>query len=425
MTAGFALGQALSHGPVVGGVTASTAKVFVRTGTGQSASVKLRYGIDPILATFSESATFQTTLQRDFTKIIPLAGLEPEKTYYMSVVVNTIPQPSPYPSFKTFAPSGTSREFDFVVLTDFVPTMNLTQDVPTFASAAATSPAPAFAFIGGDFDHRNPQTLAAKRQMYKDLYNAATPHMGDFVDLILRKTPIMHQWDDHDSGLNNLDKNYPYWNLNQRVFQEYVPSYPLPSVTPGIWQKFSYAQAEFFVLDCRSQRDPVTDPEETRSMLDGRDLGLSGQLQWLETGLRASTAKWKIIFTSVITNTTTKQNDAWGAYQTEWNSLKDFINTNNIQGVVFISGDLHLGAIDNGAHNGNPGFPEMCVAEPNSIQMPPHCATAPNGTWSEGSYTGTCTGFGLVTILENPDRLILQVADENGVIKIPYTVFHP
>ena len=111
-------------------------------------------------------------------------------------------------------------------------------------------------------------------------------------------------------------------------------------------------------------------------MLDGNNLGATGQLQWLENGLLTSTAWWKIIFTSVITNTTTKQNDAWGAYQTEWNSLKDFINTNNIQGVVFISGDLHLGAIDNGAHNGNPGFPEMCVAMPNSLQVDNRCATA-------------------------------------------------
>src|SRR5207302_2021677 len=154
-----------------------------------------------------------------------------------------------YPSFTTFARGGTSRTFNFVVLTDFVPTYELTQDVQTFASAAAVSPAPAFAFIGGDFDHRNPQTLDEKRQMFKDLYNANTPHMGDFINLILQKTPIMHQWDDHDSGQNNIDKTYPLWNVNQQVFQEYVPSYPLPAVTPaGIWQKFSYAQADFFVL---------------------------------------------------------------------------------------------------------------------------------------------------------------------------------
>jgi len=234
--------------------------------------------------------------------------------------------------------------------------------------------------------------------MFKDLYDANTPYMGDFVNLILRKTPIMHQWDDHDSGLNNLDKTYPYWNVNQQVFQEYVPSYPLPSVTPaGIWQKFSYAQADCFVLDCRSQRDRDRDPDDpNKSMLDGNNLGASGQLQWLENGLLTSTARWKIIFTSVITNPSTKPDDGWASFQTEWNSLRDFINTNNIQGVVFISGDLHLAAIDNGAAA---GFPEMCVAKPNATKVDVRCATDPEGTWSEGFYEEMCSGFGLVTIL--------------------------
>ena len=215
--------------------------------------------------------------------------------------------------------------------------------------------------------------------MLKDLYDANTPYMGDFVNLILRKTPIMHQWDDHDSGLNNDDKTYPDWNLSQQAFQEYVPSYPLPSVSPGIWQKFSYAQVDCFVLDCRSQRDPETDPDDAnKSMLDGNNLGATGELQWLENGLLASTARWKIIFTSVVINPTTKFPDGWAGYQTEWNALRNFINTNNIQGVVFISGDLHLGAIDNGT---NAGFPEMCVSQPNGRGG---CPTAWPGTWSEG-----------------------------------------
>jgi alkaline phosphatase D len=420
MTADVALSQVLTHGPVVGGVTASTANVFVRTD--QQATVALSYGTDPNLGAYLISETFQTSSANDFTKIIPLANLTAETTYYMNVVVNGVPQyaSSPYPSFATFAPSGTSRTFNFVVLTDFGTVSELTASVQTFASAAATRPV--FAFIGGDFDHRNPQTLGDKRRMFKDLYDANTHYMEDFVNLILPKTPIIHQWDDHDSGLNNLDKTYPYWNLNQQVFQEYVPSYPLPSVTPGIWQTFSYAQADFFVLDCRSQRDPGADRDDAnKSMLDGNNLGASGELQWLENGLLTSTARWKIIFTSVITNPSTKQNDAWGAYQTEWNALRDFINTNDIQGVVFISGDLHLGAIDNGTQA---GFPEMCVSAANNYEGG-YCATALYGTWSEGYYNGDCAGYGLVNISQDPDQLTLQAADEYGNIHISYTLSAP
>ena len=255
--------------------------------------------------------------------------------------------------------------------------------------------------------------------MFKNLYDPSTRFMSDFVPQILRRAAIVHQWDDHDSGLNNVDKNYADWELTQQAFTEYTPTYPLPEVTPGTWQKFRYAQAEFFVLDCRSQRDPGSDPDgPNKSMLDGNNLGTPGELYWLENGLLTSTALWKIIFTSVITNPSTKQNDAWGAYQTEWNALKAFINSNNIQGVVFIAGDLHLGAIDDGTQA---GFPEMCVAAANDSRSG-FCRTAAYGTWSEGHYDGDCAGYGLVSITQNPDQLTLEALDQFGQTHIAYTV---
>jgi phosphodiesterase/alkaline phosphatase D-like protein len=242
-------------------VTASNANVFLRTSA--QATVLLRYGTDPNLTSFAESSAFETSYDSDFTKIVPLAGLAAEQTYYLNPVVNGVPQLSaPYPSFATFPADGSSRTFKFIVLTDFETVINLTKTTSTFASAAAESPA--FAFIGGDFDHRNPKTVDQKRAMFKDLYDPSTAYMSGFVPLILQRMPIIHQWDDHDSGQNNLDKTYPNWLLSEQVLQEYVPTYPLATVKPGIWQKFSYAQVEGFVLDCRSQRDVETDPDDTK-----------------------------------------------------------------------------------------------------------------------------------------------------------------
>jgi alkaline phosphatase D len=409
-------GQVLTHGPVVGGVTASEAKVFARTG--DASTVVLEYGTDPGLQDLLVSETFQTRRESDFTTIIPVVNLQAETTYYLNLLVNGVSQNAPpYPSFTTFPPAGSSRNFEFVVLSDFSQVRLLTADVKTFASAAAE--VPAFAFIGGDFDHRNPQTLAERRQMFKELYDPTTPYMSGFVPLILNQTPVVHQWDDHDVGLNNVDRTYIGWHLAYQAFQEYVPSYPLPSARPGTWQKFSYAQADCFVLDCRSQRDPDADPDgPDKSMLDGANLGATGELQWLEDGLTNSNARWKIIFSSVITNPSTKVDDGWGAYNTEWNALRSFITTNNIPGVVFVSGDLHLGAIDDGRQA---GFPEMCVPAANMPSME-SCATAPNGNWSEGYYDGDCAGYGLVSVLQNPDRLILQVVDQFGVVQVAYTV---
>lgn len=410
--------QVMTHGPVVGGVTDTTAQIFMRTD--QAASVSIRWSTDPTFATSQVSASFTTSVTNDFTKTIGLSNLPASTTIYLNPQVNGVGQISgaPYPSFTTFPAPGSSKTFNFVVLTDFANTAILTEDIPSFAHAAGESPA--FAFIGGDFDHRNPGSLSLKREMFRDLYSADTPHMEDFVNLILRRMPIVHQWDDHDAGQNNCDKTYSKWNLSQQVFQEYVPSYPLPGVTPGIWQKFRYAQMEGFVLDCRSQRDPEDDFDGAdKSMLDGNNLGATGELQWLKDSLLASTARWKVIFTSVVLNPTTKVPDGWGGYQTEWNSLKAFIDDNHITGVVFISGDLHLDAIDDGR---NAGFPEMCVAPPGGIELGSYCSTDAPGTWSEGYYEGLCAGYGVVSVLENPDRLELQAVDQFGTRQVVYTV---
>ena len=101
MTASLALGQTLTHGPVVGGVTGSTANVFVRTSEGTT--VALRYGTDPNLTTYQLSGSFTTGSTSDFTKIITLTGLLPEQTYYLNPVVNGVSQRvAPFPKFQTF-----------------------------------------------------------------------------------------------------------------------------------------------------------------------------------------------------------------------------------------------------------------------------------------------------------------------------------
>lgn len=92
---------------------------------------------------------------------------------------------------------------------------------------------------------------------------------------------------------------------------------------------------EGFILDCRSQRDPEEDPDNaSKSMLDGNNLGATGELQWLKDGLLTSTARWKVVFSSVVINSTTKFPDGWAGYQTEWQALREFIESNRIQNVV-------------------------------------------------------------------------------------------
>jgi phosphodiesterase/alkaline phosphatase D-like protein len=85
LTAGALFGQVMTQGPFIGSATASEAKVFVRTD--QPANVTLRYGSDPNLDAYLESAAFATGSPNDLAEIISLSGLTPGTSYYFNVLV--------------------------------------------------------------------------------------------------------------------------------------------------------------------------------------------------------------------------------------------------------------------------------------------------------------------------------------------------
>lgn len=399
----------ITHGPMVGAVSADSITLWLRTN--QAARVRVLYG-NP-----TRSNTANIDASKDFSTKLRIDQLAPRTTYHYALWVNDALQYQG--SFTTFPASGDETPFRFVILSDFRTVSKITRPVATFASAAKENPA--FVILGGDFDHRNPTTREEKRAMFRELYTPANG-MEDFVNLILHRYPLIHFWDDHDYGANNADKSYPHKELSLRVLEEYFPLYPISR--HGDWQSFTYGNADFFVLDSRSQRDPAPSPDgASKSMLDGDELGAEGQRAWLLDGLKNSRAKWKFILSPVIFNPTTKQTDAWGAYPTERAQILDFIRTNHITGVIVLSGDLHAGGIDDGRYA---GLPEMTVPTAND-GFDKRCLTEPSGhigQWSVGSYgdaSGTpCNGYGVVDVF--PDRVELVVKDSEGRTRVEFTV---
>lgn len=419
--------DAVTHGPIVGAVTATDAKVFVRTLT--DAQVRIRYSTDPNFATFLESATISTFSGSDWTAQIPLTKLEPQTVYYLDVLVDNVLQANRQGQFKTFQVSGSKKKIRFVVLTDFGSLglgeqPPLPDPSPVFAGAAAENPD--FIFIGGDFDHRNARDLDDKRQMFKDLYALDNPRapMNDFVTKILPRFALAHQWDDHDYAGNDSNRFALDRFLAKQVYTEYFPAYPYGG-TSGIYQKFTDGDADFFVLDERTQRDPNEQPDsEIKSMLDGEHLGADGQLAWLKQGLKQSTATWKIIFSSSVFNPTIGKMDSWHAFRNEHDEIVNLVKQNKIAGVIVISGDIHIGAMDNG-HNA--GLPTMVVPGVNLK----YCSTVPQhsvGKWTEGLYgdparnqnDAPCNGYGIVTL--KPKRAVLRINNEKGKTKLKMSV---
>ena len=198
----------------------------------------------------------------------------------------------------------------------------------------------------------------------------------------------------------------------------------------GIWFKFTAGDAEIFVLDTRSQRDPdlLPDPEEgpwEKSMLDGRHLGGNSQLKWLEEGLTTSTAKWKIIISTVTANIHARLSnlDHWmTGFEGEARKIRAIIEENGLkETTLMISADLHSGgAIDDGCNNGF-GVTELGVPHTNLLK-----GNEDNiGVWNIGARDGTQNGGGYGMVKVDSEKLEIWAKGHDGETRVahslPYT----
>lgn len=439
-------GPGLRNGPIVGGVTDNSAIVWIRyknkSGEGapkivvRASTAQESVAVQPKKKAPVVIGEFRTT-GSDLTYKANLSSLTPNSTYYYNIHVNGNPLiTSNYPHFKTFSPKGQATRLKIGLLSDFGTNDSsqppLSTPVNTFKMLATEKSESDFVFIGGDFWHNNlyeetqdPTIFRNKvRAKFRQMYQLNSPlgNLDDFVTKILPNFSLVHHFDDHDLGVNNADKTFPLKGVTLSVLNEFFPLYPITQY--GDWQKFSNGNSDFFVLDVRSQRDPASDPNTSeKSMLDGDNLGSQGQLEWLKDGLKTSQATWKFIFSGVPFNRTMIKTDAWVGYPNERQALVDFIKSNNIQGVVIVSGDTHFGGLDDGT---NSDFPEIQVPPPNQKK----CMTTANpGKWSHGFYgvptlgSYPCNGYGSIVVLQNPDRLVFRIKDENGELKLKMVYF--
>jgi len=429
----------LTHGPSAGGVSSDRAQLWVRLDG--PAPVAFRYGTDPTLVRSKVSKHVASAAAHDLTAHVTIGPLRPDtRYYYVPVVAGETALDPPYPTFLTAPPTDKHVEFSFVYLTDFQ-NPNRGGEVETFRSAAACDPA--FAIIGGDFDHRNPgrakggpeRTLDEIRErtrtMYKDNLQRDMTRRTDLVDYILHRGGIAHLWDDHDFGYNGSDGTYHAKRLALEIYDEFFPGFERPAPENGIYQTWHWGQAQFFLLDGRFHRTPLRAVDDGHKTLLGPE-----QKAWLKRELLASTAVWKILLSGSVFNPTVKCGaDNWCGYRHEGRELTDFINDNGISNVVIMSGDLHAGAITDGANPVYDTFWEMMV--PGADVVTPGCDTSTyqgpgkfgvwtHGTWGKGFRTlrkpKTCFGFGQVDVRTDPHRLELSIRDEWGETKLSATV---
>lgn len=175
---------------------------------------------------------------------------------------------------------------------------------------------------------------------YKDHLNAFPRVVlsGKPEQAFFAQTPIFYVWDDHDFCGNNSSGPSPCADAAIKAFQLGVPSGNLPLPVDGIHQAFSQGRIRFIMPDLRSNRS------------HGRLLSETG-MQWLENELKnaASANQFPVIVSSV--PYLGDESDNWGGAPAQRKKLAGWIKQYFDNKALFICGDAHMAAIDNGENS--------------------------------------------------------------------------
>ena len=348
-------GPSATHGVATGEVTKNSAIIWSRTNKASKMFVKIDPDYDDEIKSVNVKAS------NDYTGKIRFRNLKPETKYSYKVWFEDKKGRSGKITEGQFQTAPRPKETAAVKITwsgDFAG-QNVCRDAkegfPIFQSIVEEK---SDIFIGlGDMIYADNLCEAVGRYG-----NQQVP--GDFVqsfDLknfwahwrynredaafkqLLSRTPYIGIWDDHEvvndfGPLADTRDTAPYvagaslLPIGLKAFLDYNPIIPRRNTPNRLYRNIRWGKhAELFVLGTRQYRDAnlaADKPGEAKTML-GRE-----QLSWLKEKLKASTATWKIIVSSVPISIPTgfPQNlgrDGWANFDENTNPTIDGIPQSN------------------------------------------------------------------------------------------------
>jgi alkaline phosphatase D len=317
--------SSLAFAPAAFDATHDSVLIWVR-GNG-TARVRVDFGNDAPSAQLTSGPTVVLAKETGYSAAIPLTHLASGKTWIYRIIDAASSKPLFQPGWFKTAP---------IELTPF-----------TFAFSAdmeeAYQPFKLFDVIGNkqpDFFLHLGDTVYAdyprQKRFSPSVSHYRDKHAANRKDQHLQKFLSRHVtyaiWDDHEIE-DNANSLNPHMEKALQVFKEY---WPCKAADPAaLYRQFSWAGIDFFILDTRRFRSQ-------QSMTDGPDKTMLGSTQksWLKERLKASTAPFKFIITSVPFHGSLA--DTWGSYRTERDEIAGFIRSEKIPGTIFLTGDYHV-----------------------------------------------------------------------------------
>jgi len=318
------------QGPMVGAPTATSISVWVRaSGT---FNVELEVATRRDFADARRSAPMAASEANDYCVVPRMDGLAPATTYFYRLRFDgVLDRYQPLPYHTRTAPRARAN---FRAAFGSCARLQIDTDQRIFSVVQALEPDLMF-FLGDNIyaDTGDPAAMA-------DLYRRQREI--ERLKPVIRSTPCLAIWDDHDFALNDSDKTNPIREQSLRLFKNYWanPAYARDGV-PGIFFKYAYGGIDFFFLDGRYNRDPAVAPD-----VPGKTMLGAEQKAWLKDELRASRAPFKVLVSGGGFSKAERGGDSWAAYQHERDEMFDFIRDSRIEGVFGISGDSHMGELN-------------------------------------------------------------------------------
>ena len=145
-------------------------------------------------------------------------------------------------------------------------------------------------------------------------------------------------WDDHETGMNNGDRDNPVLDVALETFKAFTPNPSFGIDGQGVFWTLQWGDVEIILIDDQTFRTPTYEAEadpEAATMLGER------QFEWLADRLKRSDAVFKIIVCGSPFNDSTRKHDSWVTYHVERDRLMDVIAEARVDGVVLLTGDVH------------------------------------------------------------------------------------
>lgn len=247
-------------------------------------------------------------------------------------------------------------------------------------------------------------------------YEAVKANPG--YQALLKTTPVIGTWDDHDYGKNNAGKEYQQKVESQQQLLNFLdePANSERRQQAGVYTAYTYGtvgkQVKVFLLDTRYHRETP-----------GKNSDLLGEQQWkwLESELKNSKAQINVIVSSIQVLPEQHKYEKWAKFPKARQRLFDLMAKTKANGVIFLSGDRHFAEISKMKTNSLP-YPLYEITSSGLTHSWEKLEKEPN-QYRQGNFFKELH-FGLMEIDWNskPVSLKLQIRDKKNQVQLEQKV---